>query len=157
MQRYRAVLSVLGFALVFVVVAASSQQSLAESQTAASSKKPTQGKAATPATHPQIDPAQQKCGDCHDAEAKQWDQSRHATGGVPCLVCHGAVNDNFIPNPALQRCQGCHAAIVESMMTAKTRTSKVNVCFTCHQPHTLKMKRANIKRPHPNVGIGGIQ
>jgi hypothetical protein len=157
MQRYRAVLSALGVSLIIFATAASAQQSSAESQTAASSKESTQAKAAAPATHPQIDTTQQKCGDCHDAEVKQWDQSRHATGGVPCLVCHGAVDDNFIPKPSLQRCQGCHAAIVESMMTAKAKTSKVNVCVTCHQPHTLKMKRANIKRPHPNVGIGGIQ
>jgi ABC-type nickel/cobalt efflux system permease component RcnA len=162
MQRYRAVLSALGVVLVFLVgalvVAASARQSFAESQTAAPSKELTKTKttAVTPATHPQIDVARQKCGDCHDAEAKQWDQSRHATGGAPCLVCHGAVDDNFVPKPALQRCQGCHAAIVEAMMT-RARTSKVNVCFTCHQPHTLKMKRANVKRPHPNVGIGGTQ
>jgi hypothetical protein len=157
MQRYRAVLSALGVALIFFVTAASAQQLSAESQTAASSKKSPNAKAAVPATHPQIDAAQQKCGDCHEAEAKQWDQSRHATGGVPCLVCHGAVDDNFIPTPALQRCHGCHAAIVETTMTVKVKTSKANVCFTCHQPHTLKMKRANTKRPHPNVGIGGIQ
>jgi hypothetical protein len=140
MQRYRAVLSVLSVALIFFVNAASGQQSSAN----------------TPVTHPQID-AQQKCGECHDAEVKQWDQSRHATGGVLCLVCHGAVNDNFIPKPALQRCRGCHAAIVESMMTTKSKSPKLNVCFTCHQPHTLTLKKANIKRPHPNVGIGGIQ
>jgi cytochrome c553 len=141
MQRYRAVLSVLSVALIFLVNAASGQQSSAN----------------TKATHPQIDAALQKCEDCHGSEAKQWNQSRHATGGAPCLVCHGAVNDNFIPKPALQRCQGCHAAIVESMMTTKTKSPKLNVCFTCHQPHTLKLKKTNIKRPHPNVGIGGIQ
>jgi predicted deacylase len=149
MQRYRAVLSALGVALIFFATAGP--------QMVASSKESTDPKAATPATHPQIDAAQQKCGDCHDAEAKQWDQSRHATGGVPCLVCHGAVDDNFIPKPALQRCQGCHAAIMEAMVTAKPNVPKVNVCYTCHQPHTLKLKRANLKRPHPNVGIGDTQ
>lgn len=145
MQPYRAVLSVLGVALIFFVTAASAQQSSANA------------KAAPPATHPQIDPAQQKCGDCHAAEAQLWDQSRHATGGVPCMVCHGAVDDNFIPKPALQRCRGCHAAIVESLITTKPQAAKVNVCFTCHQPHTLKIKKANIKRPHPKVGIGDIK
>ena len=145
MQRYRAVPSALAVALIFFVIAASGQQSSANA------------KAAHPATHPQIDAAQQKCADCHAAQAKQWQQSRHATGGSPCLVCHGAVDDNFIPKPALQRCQGCHAAIVESMITTQAKAPKVNVCFTCHQPHVLKMKRANTKRPHPNVGIGDIQ
>lgn len=150
MQRYRAVLSTLGVALIVLVIAASGQQLSAESKMAPSSKKPAS------ATHPQID-AQQKCGECHEAEAKQWDQSRHATGGAPCLICHGAVDDNFIPKPALQRCQGCHAAIVESMMATKSKSPKLNVCFTCHQPHTLKLKKANIKSRHPNVGLGGIQ
>ena len=157
MQRYCAVLSALAVALIFFVIAASGQQSSAESQTAVSSKESANAKAAHPATHPQIDAARQKCGGCHAAEAKQWDISRHATGGAPCMVCHGAVDDNFIPKLALQRCQGCHAAIVESMITTKPQAAKVNVCFTCHQPHTLKMKKANIKRPHPKVGIGDIQ
>jgi hypothetical protein len=106
--------------------------------------------------HPEVDPAQD-CNNCHDAEYKQWDESRHATGGAPCLVCHGSVTENFIGRPAMARCQGCHPAQVESLPASASARKSGNRCFTCHAPHTLKLKKQGVTRPHASVALGGTQ
>jgi len=108
------------------------------------------------AGHPEVDPAQD-CASCHDAQYKQWDESRHATGGVLCLICHGSVSENFVKQPAMMRCQGCHSAQVESLAASASTRKSGNRCFTCHAPHTLKLKKQGVKRPHASVGLGETQ
>lgn len=105
------------------------------------------------AAHPEVDPAQD-CASCHQAQYKQWYESRHATGGVLCLVCHGSTSENFARTPVTMRCQGCHAAQVESLPVNASARKATNRCFTCHAPHSLKLK-APVKRPHVSVSLGG--
>ena len=108
------------------------------------------------AVHPKVDPAQQ-CNTCHEAEYKQWDESRHATGGVLCVVCHGSVSENFMKQPAMARCQGCHAEKVETLKVSASARKTGNACFSCHAPHTLKQKKEGTQNPHATVAMGDNQ
>jgi hypothetical protein len=87
------------------------------------------------AIHPVIDPGTQQCSDCHAAESRQWAASKHGQSMVKCLICHGAVNANFIPKPAPDRCIACHASIVRDLNKGAPTAGKT--CFQCHAPHSL--------------------
>jgi hypothetical protein len=106
--------------------------------------------------HPEVDPAE-ACGNCHEAEYKQWNESLHATGGAPCLVCHGSVAANFARHPAVTLCRGCHAAQVESLRISASTGKSRSRCFICHDQHTLKLKKQGVARPHASVSLGGTQ
>lgn len=125
-------------------------------QAKTSSKKSTKASVKATAVHPEVDPSQE-CSSCHEAEHKQWNDSRHATGGVLCIVCHGSLTENFMKQPAMSRCQGCHAAQVESLKVSASPRKTGNACFTCHAPHTLKVKKEGMKSPHATAGFGGNQ
>lgn len=140
--------------LVLLVCCVSAMAVLAQPAKTAS-EKTNKASASARVAHPEVDPAQD-CSTCHAAQYKQWDASRHATGGVLCVVCHGSLSENFVKVPAITRCEGCHAAQVENLeVSASAR--KGNRCFVCHSPHTLKVKREGTKSPHASVEIGGNQ
>jgi hypothetical protein len=84
--------------------------------------------------HPAIDVTQQ-CSECHEAESQQWAASKHGPSMIKCLMCHGAVNLNFIPKPAPDRCLGCHGEIVRTLNAGAPTAGKT--CFQCHAPHSL--------------------
>jgi len=95
-------------------------------------KKPTHS-AASP-RHPEVASSQQ-CSDCHSEEFAQWQSSRHGRAVVKCLVCHGAVESNFIPKPTATRCLACHGEKVRHMNDGPPTKGKS--CFDCHSPHAL--------------------
>jgi len=100
----------------------------------AQSQKRGSHKGRAPAVHPAITNAQQ-CADCHGVEFEQWKTSKHGQGLVKCLVCHGAVDSNFIPKPGAGRCLACHGEMVRNLNTAAPTKGKT--CFSCHSPHSL--------------------
>jgi len=89
--------------------------------------------------HPQI-AAEQSCGDCHSEEFSDWQSSKHGRALVKCLVCHGAVDSNFIPRPTAARCLACHGEIVHHL--GDGTPTKGKSCFDCHSQHRLN--------PHPH-------
>lgn len=89
---------------------------------------------AKPVKHPQIE-ANQACADCHSAEASEWKSSKHGQAVVKCLVCHGAVESNFIPQPTAVRCLACHGENVRHLDDRPPTKGKT--CFACHAAHSL--------------------
>jgi hypothetical protein len=87
------------------------------------------------ATHPEVE-ASQQCSDCHSEEAAAWQTSKHGQALVKCLVCHGAVESNFIPKPTAARCLACHGENVRHLNDSPPTKGKS--CFDCHAPHALK-------------------
>ena len=96
------------------------------------------------ARHPKIAPGQE-CSDCHKQQYHQWEAGPHGVNQVKCLVCHGSVEEGFIPKPTANRCSGCHAQFVEQLRSEAFMKHKT--CFTCHPPHLLK--------PHMSAASGG--
>ena len=84
--------------------------------------------------HPSIEVTQQ-CSVCHAAEYQQWVASKHGQSMIKCLMCHGAVNVNFIPKPEPGRCIACHGDIVRTLNSGAPTAGKT--CFQCHSPHLL--------------------
>ncbi len=99
------------------------------------------GKRSGAPTHPAV-AASQQCSDCHSEESADWQASKHGQALVKCLICHGAVESNFIPKPAAERCVACHGENVRHLNDRAP--SKGKSCFDCHSPHLLN--------PHPHTG-----
>jgi hypothetical protein len=89
---------------------------------------------AASASHPEVE-ATQQCSDCHSDEAAAWQSSKHGQALVKCLVCHGAIESNFIPKPTATRCLACHGENVRHMNDGPPTQGKS--CFDCHSPHAL--------------------
>ena len=84
--------------------------------------------------HPAV-AASQECGDCHGEEFTEWQSSKHGQAMVKCLVCHGAIESDFIPKPASARCIACHGENVRHLDDRPPTKGKS--CFACHSPHLL--------------------
>ncbi|MFB3916212.1 MAG: hypothetical protein ACE14M_05755 [Terriglobales bacterium] len=98
----------------------------------------------TQRAHPKIAPGQE-CSACHNKEYQQWEAGPHGVNQVKCLVCHGAVEEGFVPKPAVSRCESCHAPLLAQLKSDTFMKGKT--CFTCHPPHSLK--------PHASAASGG--
>lgn len=85
-------------------------------------------------THPDV-PAAQQCSDCHGDEFADWQAGKHGQAVVKCLVCHGAIESNFIPKPTAARCLACHGEIVRH--PNEHAQAKGKGCFACHDAHRL--------------------
>jgi len=84
--------------------------------------------------HPEV-PASQQCSECHSEESSDWQASKHGQALVKCLVCHGAVEANFIAKPTAVRCLACHGEDVRHLNDRAPTRGKS--CFACHSPHAL--------------------
>jgi len=93
------------------------------------------GNAKASASHPAVE-ATQQCSDCHSEESSAWQSSKHGQALVKCLVCHGAVESDFIPKPTAARCLACHGENVAHLNDSPPTKGKS--CFDCHAPHALK-------------------
>lgn len=99
--------------------------------------------AVEPAEHPELD-EDLPCADCHEDEADAWYGGKHGMNNIKCFVCHGSIEDNYMPEPPMERCIGCHADQVASM---ETEFMEGKNCFTCHTNHSLS--------PHVSPVHGG--
>lgn len=107
------------------------------------------GRRAGKPSHPDVAAQQgvQACDECHRQATpevvREWDESRHGTALVKCMVCHGSTGKDFTLVATSDRCRACHADEVASVTPAR---GKPAICFACHAPHRLAATgRAN---PH---------
>lgn len=84
--------------------------------------------------HP-AEPGDQECVECHEEQAKVWLSGKHGLMNVKCVVCHGDPETNFVSQPAMVRCRGCHADQVQDV--EKKRAASEQSCFLCHDNHTV--------------------
>lgn len=85
-------------------------------------------------------PGDQECGECHAEQAAVWSAGKHGLMNVKCVVCHGDPESNFVSQPALVRCRGCHADQVRDV--EKKLAAGEQSCFGCHDHHTVAPKAA---------------
>jgi hypothetical protein len=94
----------------------------------------------TVGNHPETERIE-ACDTCHrgpdvtPAVVEDWYNGSHGKFMVPCYVCHGSVNEDFVASPTMERCMGCHAEQVDSMSSA---FMKDKTCSSCHPTHSLE-------------------
>ena len=82
----------------------------------------------------------QECVECHAEQAEVWLSGKHGLMNVKCVVCHGDPETNFVSQPAMVRCRGCHGDQVQDV--EKKRAADKQSCFLCHDHHTVAPKAA---------------
>lgn len=80
-------------------------------------------------------PGDQECIECHAAQAEVWLSGKHGLMTVKCVVCHGDPETNFVTQPAMVRCRGCHGDQVQDV--EKRRAANEQSCFLCHDHHSV--------------------
>lgn len=88
-------------------------------------------------------PGDQECVECHAEQAEVWLSGKHGLMNVKCVVCHGDPETNFVGQPAMVKCRGCHSDQVQDV--EKKRSSNEQSCFLCHDNHTVAPKTAATK------------
>lgn len=104
-------------------------------------------------THPAT-PKDQECVECHGDEGEVWLSGKHGLMNVKCVVCHGDPETNFVSQPAMVRCRGCHSAQVEDV--ERKRGAGEQSCFLCHDNHTVAPTAA-ARSDHKGFHQGGAK
>ena len=84
------------------------------------------------------------CGGCHTAQLKDYAGSKHGKlvmakaekKAANCGICHGVHSLRTAKQTMLQ-CNRCHATFPD----AHPKFAADTLCWTCHQPHTLVVKK----------------
>lgn len=84
--------------------------------------------------HPQsdmmpVDPAAERCGQCHTTTYQEWQLSGHAQRGVKCASCHAVHSQGLLFATAL--CATCHGDRAEDYAHASHSQQGV-ICADCH-------------------------
>jgi len=85
-------------------------------------------------THPDT-MKDQECVECHADQSEVWLSGKHGLMNVKCVVCHGDPAINFVKQPTMARCRGCHGDKVQDV--EKRRAANEQSCFLCHEHHTV--------------------
>lgn len=97
------------------------------------------------------------CQSCHQERhatlVSAWSEGPHGTRQVPCITCHGATDASFVQKPEARRCDGCHAAQVQSVTSADGVPGS---CFGCHDAHALTVDEG-MPNPHEDAAPARAQ
>lgn len=78
-----------------------------------------------------VDPAAERCGQCHTTTYQEWQLSGHAQRSVKCASCHAVHSQGLLFATATALCATCHGDRAEDYAHAAHATSGV-ICSDCH-------------------------
>ncbi|MFN8380320.1 MAG: multiheme c-type cytochrome [Anaerolineales bacterium] len=93
-----------------------------------------------------------ECLDCHDQEAKLWENSHHKESNVSCVVCHKLADSTgehpdsakYTVESQETTCLVCHAEVVGENIAGQLAISKHGevglTCISCHEQHSQGLK-----------------
>ena len=109
------------------------------------------------ATHPDVGETTLTCDACHEQTTPEihaaWYAGPHGLNGVKCFVCHGSRTERFAVEVPIERCDGCHAAVIPSMKAVAQFAGMEELdCFSCHPPHRLTPHAVPLDTPDEDGG-----
>ncbi len=94
-----------------------------------------------------VDGSAEKCGECHENTAQEWQLSGHGQRGIECASCHKSHSQALRIEPAQELCHQCHGQRFEDLAHSSHAEADLT-CSECHMPENPAAELTH--------GIGGV-